>query len=83
MVIRINPHAIERMQERGATEKEIKETIKDGEMFPSKFNRIGYRRNFVYNNFWEKKKYSTKQIEAYTVKEENTFIVITVLVKYF
>lgn len=49
MVIRFHPHAHERMKERGATEDEVKSAIKEGEQFPAKFNRTGFRRNFSFN----------------------------------
>jgi hypothetical protein len=47
MVIRIHPHDRARMQERGASEDEVIETIETGEKFPAKFGRIGFRRNFI------------------------------------
>ncbi|MEW6103526.1 MAG: DUF4258 domain-containing protein [bacterium] len=81
--IDIHPHAKERLKERGATEEEIIKTIEEGERFRAKFGRIGFRRNFACESIWRGKKYKTKQIELYAVKEDENFIVITVLVKYF
>ncbi|MGA1871437.1 MAG: hypothetical protein ACMUJM_23150 [bacterium] len=49
MEIRFHPHLEERMRERGATEDEVKATIIQGEQFPAKFNRAGFRSNFSYN----------------------------------
>ncbi|MEK6591157.1 MAG: DUF4258 domain-containing protein [Nitrospinota bacterium] len=83
MTIKIHPHAKERLQERGATEKEVIKTVEEGEQFPAKFGRIGFRRNFAFESMWRGKEYQTKQVEVYTVKENNDFIVITVVVKYF
>jgi ABC-type proline/glycine betaine transport system substrate-binding protein len=83
MIIKIHPHARTRMQERGASEDEVIETIKTGEKFPAKFGRIGFRRNFNFEGMWRGKKYNTKQVEAYAVKENDDFVVITVIVKYF
>ena len=83
MGVKIHFHAKERMEERGATEKEVMKTVKEGEQFPVKFGRVGYRYNFKFDAIWKNKKYNTKQIEAYTVKENSDIIVITVLVKYF
>lgn len=82
MKITFHPHAKERMQERGATEDEVKLTVRGGEKFAAKFGRIGFRRNFDYDGEWNGKIYHTKQIEAYVVEEEG-WLVITVLVKYF
>jgi hypothetical protein len=71
------------MNERGATEEEIIETIKIGEKFPAKFNREGFRHNFYYNDIWKNKHYNTKQLEVYAVKERDKWTVITVITKYF
>jgi hypothetical protein len=83
MNIRLHPHARERLAERGATVREVAATIESGERFPAKFGRTGFRRNFVYAGEWLGRKYSTKQVEAYAVEEEEGWLVITVLVKYF
>jgi hypothetical protein len=34
------------MEERGATEEEVRATVEQGESFPTKFGRTGFRRNF-------------------------------------
>jgi hypothetical protein len=52
MIIKIHPHAKARMQERGASEDEVIETIKTGEKFHAKFGRIGFRRNFNFEGMW-------------------------------
>ena len=81
--IRIHPHAQERMNERGATESEIIETILHGEHFPAKFGRSGFRRNFPCENEWRGRRYGSKQIEIYAIEEDESWLVITALVKYF
>jgi len=83
MTIRIHLHAQERMRERGATEEEVLETVKKGERFPAKFGRTGFRHNFPFGKTWRGKVYRTKQIEAFCAREEDEWVVITVLVKYF
>ncbi len=83
MVIRIHPHAKERMKERGATEDEVVATIEKGECFPAKFGRTGFRRNFAFENRWRGKHYHTKQVEVYAVQEDNEWVVITVITRYF
>lgn len=50
MTVRFHPHARERMQERGATEEEVRATVEQGEQFPTKFGRIGFRRNFRFDS---------------------------------
>ena len=83
MQIEIHPHAAQRAIERGAESEEIIEAVMEGEEFPAKFNRTGFRKNFKSKTKWMNKKYETKQIEAYCVKEKNTWLIITVIVKYF
>lgn len=83
MAVRLHHHAQERMEERGANENEVKLTVKEGEQFPAKFERIGFRRNFPFNNEWRGKNYQTKQVEVYAVQENTDWMVITVITRYF
>ena len=57
--------------------------VEGGERFPAKFGRTGFRRNVPFDDTWRGKRYPTKQIEAYAVWEDDGWLVITVLVKYF
>lgn len=83
MRIEIHPHAAKRATERGADKDEIIITVNDGEEFSAKFNRTGFRKNFIGKTKWMNKTYTAKQIEAYCVKEKNSWLVITVIVKYY
>jgi hypothetical protein len=71
------------MLERGASEDEIAATIRDGERFSAKYEREGFRRNFRFDGLWRGRRYSTKQIEALAVFEDDDWLVISVIVKYF
>jgi hypothetical protein len=51
-MVRLHPHAKERLIERGATENEVIATVKEGETFPAKYGRTGFRRNFSFNGKW-------------------------------
>jgi hypothetical protein len=82
MDIRLHPHAVARLAERGTTEAEVIATVQTGERFPAKFGRTGFRRNLSFGGEWRGRRYSTKQVEAYAV-DENGWLVITVVVKYF
>jgi hypothetical protein len=81
--IRIHPHAVERMSERGATEREVLETIQNGEQFPAKFGRMGFRRNFLFEKVWQGRIYATKQVEVLAVREDDDWIVIAVVTRFF
>ncbi len=83
MVIALQPHAKQRMAERGATEQEVVATVESGEQFPAKFGRTGFRRNFLFGGKWQGRVFSVKQVEAYAVEENGQWVVVTVLVKYF
>lgn len=83
MAVRFHPHARERMAERGATEEEVEATVEQGEQFPARFGRTGFRRNFPFDGEWRGRHYSTKQVEAYAVREGGDWLVITVVTRYF
>lgn len=83
MTVHIHPHARERMAERGATESEIIAAVERGERFPAKFGRTGFRRNFVYEQEWRDRFYRTKQLEVIAVAEDDDWLALTVIVRYF
>ncbi|MDN3515910.1 MAG: DUF4258 domain-containing protein [Candidatus Brocadia sp.] len=82
-MVKLHPHAKERMAERGATEDEVIATVERGETFPVKFGRTGFRRNFHFDGIWRGKRYATKQIETIAVKENNDWMVVTIVTRYF
>jgi hypothetical protein len=53
------------MKERNATENEVRAAVEEGEQFPAKFGRTGFRRNFPFTGEWRGKHYKSKQIEVY------------------
>jgi hypothetical protein len=81
--MRVHDHARARMIERGTGEDEIVATISGGERFPAKFGRQGFRRNFPFDGIWRGRRYATKQVEVFAVWEDDDWLVITVIVKYF
>jgi len=82
MTVRLYPHARACLMERSASEAEVLATVENGERFPAKYGRHGFRRNFEYNARWRGRFYANKQVEAIAV-EENGWLVITVLVRFF
>lgn len=82
-MIKLHPHAQERLPERGASETEVITTVEEGESFPAKYGRTGFRRNFPFNSMWRGKHYATKQIEAYAVKDGEDWLVISIVTRYF
>jgi hypothetical protein len=83
LIVTFHPYALERLKERGALENEIILAVKTGEQFAGKHGRTGFRLNFIFNGQWNNKYFATKQVEAYAINENNTWVVITVIVKFF
>ena len=83
MAIRLHSHAKARAAERGATEPVVIASVEEGEQFPVKYGRAGFRRNFSFNGVWGGKHYLVKQVEAYAIKEADDWIVVTVITRYF
>jgi hypothetical protein len=83
MAILIHPHARERMEERETSEDEVRVTISQGERFPAKLGRAGFKRNFPFESKRDGKFFRIKQVVVYGVGEGEDFLVITVVVKYF
>lgn len=82
-MVTLHPHAQDRLLERGASKEEVVATVEGGESFPAKYGRTGFRRNFPFNSIWRGKHYAIKQIEAYAVKENKNWVVITIVTRYF
>lgn len=83
MPIRFHPHARDRIVERGATEDEARATVEIGEQFPAQYGRTGFRRNFPFEGVWRGKYYRTKQVEVYAIHENDGWLVITAITRYF
>lgn len=81
--VQLHPHAVVRIEERGATVAEVVATVADGERFGVKRGRTCFRRNFAYDQEWRGRPYATKQVEAIAVIEHGAWLVLTVIVKFF
>jgi uncharacterized protein YuzE len=75
MTIRIHPHARERMEEPGATEEEVRVTVESGERFPAQYRRVGFRRNFDFDNLWHNRYYRSKQLEVESIRISDELVV--------
>lgn len=71
------------MVERGCNKDEVKATIEKGEQFPAKYGRMGFRRNFPFDSLWRGRRYATKQVEVYAIKEDSVWLFITIIARYF
>jgi hypothetical protein len=83
MAVRFHPHALERLVERGTTEAEAVATIQTGEQFPAKFGRTGFRKAFRFDSISEGRFYRTKEVEIFSIREGQDWLVITVVTRYY
>ena len=82
MDILIIDHARERMVSRGATEEEVRATVRDGRSVSAKAGRQARESVFPYNGTWQGQRYPQKKVRAVCVAEEDRLVVITVYVYY-
>jgi len=81
--IRFTRHALEQCVERGTNQMEIREAIRTGSQELAKHDRLLYRANFQYNNYWQGKFYRIKQVAPVVNEEAYEIVVITVYTFYF
>jgi hypothetical protein len=83
MNIRLHPHAVRRLAERGATRDEVVYTVKHGSSSAAKFGRTKFTHTFAYNRKWLGQSYRSTVIEAFAQEvAADTWLVITVVVKF-
>ena len=70
------------MRERGAAEQEVLETINAGKRFQANRGRVGFRKYFATSIRRRTRCYEGKEILAYAEALDDTWVVITVIVKY-
>jgi len=82
MKIRIEPYTLERAEERGASENEIRDTLETGLDIPARGNRKGKAKIYDFKQERPGKYYERKRVEVIYVEEENQFVTVTVYVFY-
>lgn len=81
--IRFSGHSQEQLFYRGATEEEVIDSIHSSKWVKSNQNRMECRKDFLFNNIWNKKDYTHKQVRPIFIEEEKEIIVITVYTYFF
>ena len=76
-------HALDQLQDRGASQEEVRIAVQDGEELPAKKGRKAYRKNFHFGSKWKNKHYEVKQVMPIIVEEDEEIVVVTVYVFYF
>ena len=82
MKIKIDPHTLERAQERGTNAAEIKDVLNTGFEIPAKRYRKGKGKVFKFDQKRLNKFYEQKRVEVIYAVENDTIITITVYVFY-
>lgn len=82
MEIRIDPHTLERAEERGTDAEEIKDVIYNGTPIPAKSGRLGKAKTYDFQQKRHNKFYEQKRVEVVYTIEKNVIITVTVYVFY-
>ncbi|MDO9288249.1 MAG: DUF4258 domain-containing protein [Thermodesulfovibrionales bacterium] len=82
MEIQIDPHTLERAEERGTSEAEIKDVILSGFTIPAKYERIGKAKIYDFKQNRHNKYYEQKRVEVFYLIEGDRIITVTVYVFY-
>ena len=82
MLIRINPHTLERAEERGATKVEIEDVIRTGTPIPAKGNRLAKEKVYDFRHQRQNVYYHQKKVQVIYVLQEGVAVTVTVYVFY-
>jgi hypothetical protein len=82
MGIQIDPHTLERAEERGTTEDEIRDVIDTGVPILAKYGRLGKAKVYVFNEKRQGKVYPQKRVEVYYVVDGDDIVTVTAYVFY-
>lgn len=70
MEIQIDPHTLERAEERGTNEAEIKDVIHTGFSIPTKYNRIGKAKVYDFKRNRHNKYYGKSGWRSFILSKE-------------
>ena len=82
MGIQIDPHTLERAEERGTSEEEIKDVINTGFPIPAKHGRMGKAKIYDFKQERHGKYYEQKRVEVFYTIERDVTETVTVYVFY-
>jgi hypothetical protein len=82
MTIQIDPHTIERAEERGATREEIEDVIRTGVPVAAQYGREGRAKIYDFGRERLGRTYRQKRVEVFYAAERGVIITVTVYVFY-
>ena len=81
--IEFSNHALERMEDRGASEAEVRVAIREGRAEAGRGGRTHYSQVFAFEGAWEGRRYKQREIRAVVAEESRALVVVTVNVFYY
>ena len=82
MEIQIDLHTLDRAEERGTNEEEIRDVIETGFSVPSKYGRAGKAKIYKFDQKRLNRYYEEKRVEVFYTIEGNKIVTVTVYVFY-
>ena len=82
MKIQVEPHTLQRAEERGANLEEIKTVLEHGTVIPARGNRKAKAKVFSFKRERLGKYYEEKRVEVIYVEENDVVVTVTVYVFY-
>jgi len=82
MNIQIEPHTLQRAEERGTNIAEIQVVLEQGTEIPARRNRKAKAKVFTFKKERLGKYYEEKRVEVIYIEENSTIITVTVYVFY-
>ncbi|MFQ5849586.1 MAG: hypothetical protein ACE5JU_03240 [Candidatus Binatia bacterium] len=82
MEIQIDPHTLERAEERGTNEEEIKDVINTGTAIPARYGRMGKAKIYDFKQKRHGQFYEQKRVEVFYTIEGDVTVTVTVYVFY-
>jgi hypothetical protein len=80
--IRIDPHTLDRAEERGTSRAEIEDVVNNGFSITAKRDRLGRARIYEFKQERLGKYYEQKRVEVIYVLEKGVVVTVTVYVFY-
>lgn len=82
MDIQIDPHTLERAEERGTNADEIVDIVISGTPVPGKYGRLGKTKTFDFKQNRHGRYYEHKKVEVFFVVQGDVIVTVTVYVFY-
>jgi len=80
MEIQLDPHTLERAEERGTSEAEIKDVISTGDSIPAKHGRLAKAKVYEFKQKRHDRLFDQKRVEVIYTLEHDVAVTVTVYV---